>query len=386
VWLNASFWFYVSSAIFCTISLPIFFQIDRYCQVTCYIFIPAHAFMRVTTTVFIFYKLELFDAARGRVVRNLPDESRQGTCFKYDFLVALGIYIMFNVIRFFTRFWGTPCFECGESGSCIAEKEPVIFFANIPDFIIIWCEMVLFHKLVVESRNFRREHASQANGQKCWFENYVVPKIWWYSFSSGVTLVSNFIVYGILICCTLIQMFAEKKLNFIGRDEFCLYVFFLNLGVVNLAVNVGMISLCFPLRSIDPIHLLYIICYQGCNHFVETEEISAELSPEAIQDFIELEDLIQQNTSRQIPWQIPRRIRIEIRNELRNGQRLIQRNWERNKVTGRIIFLPEQSTSPEETTSESSGTSIMLDIPGNDPSHSPGNIQVQIVPSQILME
>jgi len=84
-----------------------------------------------------------------------------------------------------------------------------------------------------------------------------MPKIWWYTFSSGVTLVSNFMFYSIVPMIFAVNLFHQGDV--LGVDNFCSWVILLNLGIVNLSVNVGMISLCFPFRSINPLRVLHYL-------------------------------------------------------------------------------------------------------------------------------
>lgn len=105
---------------------------------------------------------------------------------------------------------------------------------------------------------------------------------------------------------------------------------------------------------------------------METEEISTELSPEEeLQEFIELENLARQNRdfiaqNAVRSWRglstLSMERRQEIKNSLPSGQRMIQPNWEKDKITGRITFFPELSASPTASTTESSGSFVMLDV------------------------
>ena len=91
---------------------------------------------------------------------------------------------------------------------------------------------------------------------------------------------------------------------------------------------------------------------------------------EQIQEFIELEEFTRQtlaNTLRNSGRILGVSQRLALKASLGPGQRLIQRNWEKNPLTGKVRFLPEQSESPDESSDESSGPYIMLDVPDNNP-------------------
>jgi len=155
VWLNASFWFYASSALMSTLLIPIYFQDNRFCQQVCYSVIPVHCFMRVA---FIFCKLELneiFDSAQGRLVRDvhflwdLPSYKY----FQKVIVGALHIYILINAICSVLRFWSS-CFECGDPASCVGQTDPILALGHPKSpltGIIGWRNARLDHQLLRSS-------------------------------------------------------------------------------------------------------------------------------------------------------------------------------------------------------------------------------------------
>jgi len=354
VWQHASFWFYVSMFMYNVVMFPVFMQWDDWCQYVCYAYLPAHGAARTTIIVFIFYKLELFNPER--VLRD--SEAKMKWIEKISRFIVC-IYILLTTIRFISRFWST-CYELDEPAGCVAEKDPVIFFGNVPDMSLTFIEIVLWFRLVKAWKSLHSEH--EFAGQNNWLENEISSRMWWYVVTSFVTLTTNLILYTALLVVGI--LYILDRLNPEKEHSMCIWTLYLNVGVVNVTINMVMVTLCFPFRSINVYFLLRAFCFES-RRFPITDEPSLELSPEQLREFAELErarlELAKKNAL--LNESHKKKVLRVLKKDLMPGQRLIQRSWEKNPVTGRVRYLPTPSDSESKSEEEDSSSGVMLIIP-----------------------
>merc|ERR1719483_1968473 len=335
------------------VMLPVFMQWDGWCQYVCHTYIPVHNAAHTTIIVFIFYKLELFNPER--VLRD--SEAKMKWIEKISRFIVY-IYIFLTTIRFVSRFWST-CYEMDEPAGCVAEKDPVIFFGNVPDMSLTFIEIVLWFRLVKAWKSLHSEH--EFAGQNIWLENEIASRMWWYVVTSFVTLTTNLILYTALLVVGILYILG--RLNPENEHSMDIWTLYLNVGAVNVTINMVMVTLCFPFRSINVYFLLRALCFES-RRFPMPDEPSLELSPEQLREFAELErarlELAKKNTL--LNESHKKKILRGLKKDLKPGQRLIQRNWEKDPVTGRVRYLPTPSTSESEE-EEYSSSGVVLIIP-----------------------
>jgi len=352
VWLHTSFWFYVSAFIYNTIMLPVFMQWDELCDYVCYTYLPAHCAQRTVIIAFIFYKLELFKPQRALSLDIEPESSTiERVC---HFIVYL--YIFIGGVRFISRFWSS-CFRMSYPGGCVAEEDPIIFLGNVPDMVLASCEIVLWFRLVKLSRKLYSDHDFRVQNQ--WFENEIINRMWYYVVTSFVALTTNLVMYtGLLILGIL---YILGRLDEVGKSSFWVWIVYLNVGCLNTSINIAMVLLCSPFRSMN-IYYLWLDVFNQ-NSFPKLRDVSSDYSPEQLAEFVELERAKEMKLKRNTELNSRRKIAVRnIKTKLAPGQRVIQRNWEKCPVTGKVRFLPTPSSSPISDSSESSSSGILLVI------------------------
>jgi len=366
VWQHASFWFFFTNAILILLAYPIFFEIDYLCQAVCYTIMPAHGAVRVTTVGFIFSKLSLLHPERI-----LQTSSRQRySGFEMFCYLSVSIYCVWICARSLVRIWGGPCHPVGEPSSCIGETDPIVFLKNVPDFVSVLCEFVLFWVLVRDASDFYANQADIADNN--WVQTEVLNRIWWYGTTSICTLVTNFFLYSTLAAASLLQ--KQESMDEFFAGSYCAWIFYLNLGIINMTINIIMVFICFPARSFNAYCLLQAICEN--KGFSSNNLTHTEFTAEDLRTFYELENIKRDAMTREIEVRantlanMGHRVTVALAAIPKTGGRKISRNWEKDPYTGEKTYLPDcpysstSDTCPGSTTGSSSFVLLQItDVP-----------------------
>jgi len=357
IWQCASFWFFFTNSLLILLAYPVFFEIDNLCQAVCYLIMPTHGAVRIATVAFIFSKLELLHPER--IIQTSSRQRYSG--FEMFCYLSVSIYGVWVFSRSVVRFWGGPCHPCGEPSSCIGETEPIVFVKNVPDFLSVLCEFVLFWVLVRDASEFYTNQSEMADN--LWIQNEVLNRIWWYGTTSICTLVTNFFLYSTLAAASLLQ--KQESMDEFFAGSYCAWIFYLNLGIINMSINIIMVFICFPARSFNAYCLLQAICEK--NGFSSNSTTPTDVTAEDIRAFYELENFRkEQMNAEQVRANTLANVGLshKARMECPSGRRKIARNWERDPVTGEKRYLPDLPSSPSDTNtnSEDSSCYIMLKI------------------------
>jgi len=281
VWLQTQFWFYLSTTAFTIVFIPVFHQLPSLCQFSCFGYLPIHCWMRVSIIAFVYYKLDVFNPDRFSI--NTRGKSWGNATEKACFLL-IALYIFIMIIRSITRFW-SRCYDVDESAGCIAEADPILYLYNVPDLMLAFCECVLCYRLVTGSKLLQVELLE--SGELTSFQEEILNRMWWYRFTSLTSLTTNLIQYVGLLIIGILGYFASAHTNTYGEDAFWLWSIFLSLSIWNIIINVTMVTICFPLRSLNVPVLIASIW--KCQGFEDMTFQQVDFTPEQIQEFMEAE-------------------------------------------------------------------------------------------------
>merc|ERR1719384_13412 len=147
-----------------------------------------------------------------------------------------------------------------------------------------------------------------------------------------------------------------------GGSPACSWMLVVNLGLLNLGINAAMVTLCFPLRSINIYHLIRALCKKEHRTFSRHRRKSSEteISPMVLRQYYELE--LEKKRKREV-----------MQNTLHNATPQIQDTFKFDtkripEMTGEEVidsFTPSQEDS-ENDTEQSSDIVITGFVIGNE--------------------
>jgi len=281
---SSAFWFYLSSLFLTAHSFPVFWQLffntESLCQIACLSFQPAQCANHVTLVLFIFFKLDLLKPDR---ILHGPRSKKPKSFLETMCFLLLGFYVIATTVKFITIIAlssGSRCFRHDEPFGCLAETDPSMDLRGTILLPIRLCEVILFFILIKNAADFYYNNDIEDNQ---WIQTEVITKIYWYSATSIVTLLTNLAFFFALV----IVRFDTNTLDKFNSSEFCGWIIFMNIGVIYIAINVAMVTLCFPFRSFNVYYLLQAIC--GDRSFSRNDSIPFEINPELIRQYYEVE-------------------------------------------------------------------------------------------------
>jgi len=337
--LRAELWLYLSAWLYSISLIPIFARLESLCVIICDTIVPIHAAFKIATIGFVWSRFDLLDPQRVCGSKSHPPVWVVRICCSICI-----IYVLHALFKTITRFW-TPCYDLGEIGGCTQERNPIYFLANVPDMLLIFCEIVLLQQFVRGAKRLYLDH--DFNEQNLWFETEMVSKMQRYFVTSLITVITNIILYTVVAVTGVLSFYIEN-----GQSPAFARIL-AHANACNILINVCMTVSCFPLRSWSAYHLLQSISTRDLLGLPPPSDLNKKIpSPtqEQLEEFKNFERSVSERASTE--------------RNLLFGFRPIERNWVRNPYTNEKEFMttPSESDSKKETTT-SSGSMIELIIP-----------------------